>query len=151
MAEFNAVENQIINPGEAFVFTTTPVPCRLGLIRHREGTGNFLLAGYSVLKRICGMLTRNRTSDYEVYFGSNVGIPEGGTVEPISVSISLDGATIPASTMQSTPAAAQEFNNINRAIAVEVWPGCCETITVRNTGTQPIEANSSTIKIIPKF
>lgn len=151
MAEYNAVASQIVNPGEAFIFTTTPVPCRLGLIRHREGTGNFLLAGYSILRRICGMITRNRTSQYEINFGSNVAIPEGGTVAPISVSISLDGTTVQASTMQSTPSAAQEFNNISRDMSVDIWTGCCESISVVNTGTQPIEATSSTITINPKF
>lgn len=151
MAEYNAVASQIINPGEAFIFTTNPVPCKMGLIRHREGTGNFLLAGYSILRRIYGMVTRNKTSLYDIKFGANVAIPEGGTVAPISVAFAIDGTTVPASVMQSTPAAASEFNMVNRDMSVEIWTGCCESVSVINTGTQPIEATASTITINPRI
>ena len=45
MAEYSANAVQTVNPGETIVFTEAPVPCTKGLVRHRDGTGNFLLAG----------------------------------------------------------------------------------------------------------
>ena len=46
MAEYSSVAVQTVNPGETVVFTNTEVPCNRGFVRHRDGTGNFLLAGY---------------------------------------------------------------------------------------------------------
>ncbi len=141
--EFGAVARQTINPGETFVFTLTQVPCnRRGLVRHREGTGNFLLAGVNDPNRIC---CRSRFTNYLVDFGANVAIPEGETVAPISVAIAIDGSTIPASTMTVTPAAVEEFFNISRAITADIFRGCCETVSVRNIGTTPIVAEQANI------
>ena len=45
MAEWTANAVQTVNPGETIVFTENPVPCTRGFVRHRDGSGNFLLAG----------------------------------------------------------------------------------------------------------
>lgn len=140
--EFGAIARQTINPGENFVFTLTQVPCRRGLVRHREGTGNFLLAGVGNQN---GCPCRSKFANYLVDFGANVAIPEGGTVAPISVAITIDGATIPASTMTVTPAAVEEFFNISRAITADIFRGCCETVSVKNIGTTPIVAEQANI------
>lgn len=140
--EFSAVAVQTVNPGETIIFTETNVPCRRGLVRHREGTGNFLLAGVNDPNRIC---CRSRFASYLVDFGANVAIPEGETVAPISVAITIDGATIPASTMTITPAAAGDFFNISRAITADIFRGCCESVAVRNTGTTPILVQQANI------
>ena len=42
MAEYSANSVQVVNPGESIVFTEAPVPCRRGLVRHRDDSGNFL-------------------------------------------------------------------------------------------------------------
>lgn len=135
MAEYSANALQTINPGETVVFTEAPDPCNRGFVRHRDGTGNFLLSGW-VPRKNCRC--KARSARYLVDFGANIAIPEGGTVGPISVAITVDGSTIPASTMISTPAAVEEFNNISRAINVDIWNGCCETLAIRNTSDQPI-------------
>lgn len=137
MAEYTAVAVQTVNPGETVIFTETAEPCRRGFVRHRDGTGNFLLSGWTP-RRGCGCCNRNRSASYLVDFGANIAIAEGGTVEPISLAITIDGARIPASTMTVTPAAVEQFFNVSRAINADVWNGCCETIAIRNTSTQPI-------------
>jgi hypothetical protein len=82
---------------------------------------------------------------YEVDFGANIAIPTGETVGPISLAITLGGATIPASTMIVTPAAVEEYFNVSRAINALVRKGCCETLTVRNTSTIPILVQNANI------
>lgn len=146
MAEFSLNQLQTVNPGETIIFTENPVPCTRGLIMHRDDTGTFLLKGY--VPRQCGCpCRRQRTANYLVDFGANIAIPEGGTVGAISVAITIDGATIPASTMTVTPAAVEEFFNVSRAINAGVFAGCCESIAVRNTSDQPILVQNANIII----
>lgn len=142
MAEYSANAVQTVNPGESIIFTDTPVPCTKGLVRHREGTGNFLLNG-GPTRCYCGCC--RTSSDYLVDFGANIAVPEGGTVEAISVAITLDGATIPSSDMIVTPAAVEEYLNVSRAVHAQIWAGCCETITIRNTSPQPILVQNANV------
>jgi len=147
MAEYSANAVQTVNPGEAIIFTEVVDSCKRGLIRHRNETGSFLLSGWAPRMRRCCCRTGNDSVDYLVDFGCNVAIPTGGTVEPISVALTIDGATIPASTMISTPAAVDEFDNISRAISADIWKGCCETLSVINTTAQPIQVQNANIII----
>lgn len=144
MAEYTANATQTVNPGEVVVFTDTPVPCRRGFVRHREGTGNFLLSGWVPSSYGCGCNHPN-AANYLADFGANIAVPDGETVGPISLAITIDGATIPASTMIVTPAAVEEFFNVSRAINISVWRGCCETVAVRNTSTIPILVQNANI------
>ena len=144
MAEYTSNALQTVNPGETIIFTESPVPCTRGLVRHRDDTGSFLLTGY-VPYNSCGC--RASAANYLVDFGANIAIPTGGTVEAISVAITIDGNTIPASTMIVTPAAVEEFWNVSRAINAQIWRGCCETISVRNTSAQPILVQNANIII----
>ena len=143
MAEYSANAVQVVNPGEAIVFTESPVPCTRGFDRHRDDSGNFLLSGWVPYKPGCRC--KNNSAYYLVDFGANISIPTGGTVGEISVAISVDGATLPASTMTVTPAALNEYFNVSRAINVEVWKNCCETVTVRNISDQPIQVQNANI------
>lgn len=146
MAEFSNNLQQIVNPGETVIFTESPVPCRRGLIRHRDDTGNFLLVGYIPRQYGC-RCQRQQDANYLVDFGANIAIPTGGTVEAISLALSVDGATVPASNMIVTPAAAEQFFNVSRAINVAVFGGCCESLAVRNTSSQPILVQNANIII----
>lgn len=138
MAEYSANAVQIVNPGESIIFTESPVPCKRGLVKHRDDSGNFLLSGWCPCR--C-----NANAEYLIDFGCNISIPEGGTVEEISVAIALDGSTLSSSTMRATPAAVDEYFNVSRAINVNIWNGCCETITIRNISDQPIQVESANI------
>ncbi len=144
MAEYSANAVQIVNPGETVIFTESPEPCARGFVRHRDGTGNFLLSGWVPSVPGCRCQQR-KTANYLVDFGANISIPEGGTVEEISVAISVDGATLPASTMTVTPAAVNQYFNVSRAINAGVWKNCCETVSVRNISNQAIQIQNANI------
>lgn len=137
MAEYTANGTQTINPGEVAVFTNAPSPCRRNLVRWRSGTGNFVLSGWVPNRGGC-QCNRQNTANYLVDFGANIAIPTGETVGPISVAITLGGSTIPSSTMIVTPAAVEQFFNVSRAINADVFRGCCETLSIRNTSDIPI-------------
>ena len=142
MAEYSANAIQIVNPGETVIFTESPEPCFRGLVRHRDGTGNFLLSGWSPRRSCC---CRRNDPEYLIDFGANISIPADGTVEAISLAITVDGATVPASNMIVNPAAVDEYFNVSRAINVDVWRGCCETVSIRNTSTQPIQVQNANV------
>ena len=143
MAEYSANAVQTVNPGESIVFTETAVPCRRGFVKHRESSGNFLLSGWVPTCPACGM--RNRSANYFVDFGANIAVPTGSTVGEISVAISLDGSTLPATQMIVTPAAVEEFFNVSRATNIGIWNGCCETVTIRNTSSIPILVQNANV------
>lgn len=142
MAEYSANAVQTVNPGESIIFTENPVPCTRGFVRHREGSGNFLLAG-KVLRNSCGCCAKS--ANYLVDFGANIAVPTGGTVSAISVAIAIDGSTIPASEMEVTPAEVEQYFNVSRAINAQIWAGCCETVTIRNTSDQPILVENANV------
>lgn len=146
MAEYSNNNQQQVNPGETVIFTENPVPCRRGLIRHRDDTGNFLLVGY-VPRQFGCRCNRQDSANYLVDFGANIAIPTGGTVGAISLAITVDGATIPTSTMTVTPAAVEQFFNVSRAINAAVFAGCCQALAVRNTSDQPILVQNANIII----
>ena len=147
MAEYSANAVQTVNPGESIIFTDTPVPCERGFIRHRDDSGSFLLSGY-VPGNNCGCnccRNRNGNASYLVDFGANIAVPTGETVGEISVALTIDGSTVPASTMIVTPAAVEEYFNVSRAINVQVWRGCCETVSIRNTSDIPILVQNANV------
>ena len=146
MAEFSANALQTVNPGETVIFTENPVPCNRGLIQHRDDTGSFLLKGFVPRQYGCSC-RRQKFANYLVDFGANIAIPTGGTVEAISLAITIDGNTLPASNMIVTPAAVEEFFNVSRAINANIFAGCCESIAVRNTSTQPVLVQNANIII----
>lgn len=143
MAEYSANAIQVVNPGESVVFTDSPVPCTRGLVRHRDGSGSFLLSGWVPTKG-CFRMQPN-SAVYLVDFGANISVPEGGTAGEISVAIAIDGTTVPASEMIVTPAAVDEYFNVSRAINVDIWRGCCETVSIRNTSDQAIQVQNANV------
>lgn len=144
MAEYSANATQIVNPGETIVFTTTDIPCGRGFVRHRDGSGSFLLSGWIPRQYGCPCC-RAKQANYLVDFGANISIPTGGTVGPISVAIAIDGATLPSTTMEVTPAAVNESFNVSRATNLQIWANCCETVSVRNTSDQAIQVSKANV------
>ena len=51
----------------------------------------------------------------------------------------------PPSDMIITPAAVEEYFNVSRAVNAQIWAGCCETITIRNTSPQPILVQNANV------
>ena len=148
MAEWTSVARQIVNPGEAIVFTENPVRCTKGLIKHLDDSGLFNLNGRSdctVVRQCC--CQQNDCIQYDVSFGANIAIPEGETVGPISVAFAVGNSTRLGTTMISTPAAVEEFNNISRSANVPVFKNCCQDFAIINTSTIPIAVTNANVKI----
>lgn len=134
MAEFTNVQLQTVDEGQYVVFSETPIPGGCN-INHREGSGVVRLRS----------ITQQCRSRYKITFGANVQIPEGGTVEEISLAISLDGEALGSATMIVTPAAVEDLWNVFAAVYVDVPRGCCVTIAVQNTSAQPIEIQNANL------
>ena len=128
---------QLLNSGQM-----TQEQCNRGLVRHRDETGNFLLAG-RVRCRRC-----QNAAQYKISVCSNITVAEGGTAGPVTIALVVDGAVIPASQMEETIDTVGDFANVARTIDIPIWAGCCQTVTLRNTGTQPIQARNTNIDII---
>ena len=146
MAEWSANASQTVNPGETVIFTETEVPCTRGFVRHREGTGDFVLAGWVPSRGGCRCRCKQANSAiYNVGFSGNIAIPTGETVGEISLAITVNGTTIPSSTMIQTPAAVEEYANVSVEKAVPIWRNCCQTVAVRNTSSVPILVQNANI------
>lgn len=150
-AEYSANAEQLVLPNQPVIFTESPVPCNRGFIFHRDESGIFRLA--SLARRIfaggCGCCRKFLETQYRVEFHANIAIPEGGTVEPISLAVSIDGQVDPSSLMEITPAAVDQYGNVSAGIIVSVPSVCgCETISIVNTGTTETGINVRNANII---
>lgn len=75
-------------------------------------------------------------STYEIQFSGNIGGDTAGT--PVQLAVALGPTALPETVMVSTPAAANEFNNVSTGTFVR--NNCCDfdRISVVNTGTVPV-------------
>lgn len=150
-AEYSANAEQLVLPNQPVIFTESPVPCNRGFIFHRDESGIFRLA--SLARRIfaggCCCCRKLLETQYRVEFHANIAILEGGTVEPISLAVSIDGQVDPSSLMEITPAAVDQYGNVSAGIIVSVPSVCgCETISIVNTGTTETGINVRNANII---
>ena len=145
-AEYSANAAQVVPANSSVIFTESPVPCRQGLIYHRDGSGLFRLANRFFRRNINSCWNRN--SNYVVSFHANIGIPTGGTVEAISLAIAIDGEIDASSQMITVPAAVENLDNVGAEVIVTVPYLCgCSTVSVRNTSTQPITVQNANLVI----
>ena len=100
MAEFTAIAIQEIAENQNVLFTETPICPTRGII-YRKGSG---------IVRVSGNSPQGRAR-YLVSFSGNIQIPTGGTVEEISIAISIDGEPLASTQMIVTPAAVENFFN----------------------------------------
>ena len=128
MAEFTAVARQTVEPNQVILFTDVAVRGN-NSIMHREGSGLVTLRGLTC----CQPRAR-----FKVSFGGNIAVPTDGVVGPISVAIAIDGEPVASSRMIATPAAIEEFFNVNRDMHIDVPAGCCTQISVENTSDSVI-------------
>lgn len=129
----NAVQTVAANQN---VYFTDSVVCGNCAIEHRDGSGLITLRG------ITNTQCRAR---FRIHFGANAAISEGGTVEPISLAISLDGEAVPATTMTITPAAIGDFFNVSASIFIDIPRGCCSHISIKNISTQAIDIQNANL------
>lgn len=134
--EITANALQTVAAGQNVQFTNqvTSGSCS---ISHRAGSGLISLRG----------ITNQCRARFKVSFGGNIGLPTGGTVGAISLAIAVDGEPIATTTMTTTPAAVEEFNNIFGAIFIDIPRGCCSSISVINTTTQAVDVQNANLII----
>lgn len=143
-AEYSANAAQVVPANGSVIFTESSVPCNCGFIYHRNESGLFRLVNRFFRQNVTQNWRRN--ANYEVGFHANIAIPTGGTVEPISLAVFVDGEEDPSSIMTITPAAVEEFGNVGAGIIVQVPCVClCSSVSVRNISTQPITVQNANI------
>lgn len=122
MAEFvQAQSPQNVAFGQNLLLIDS-IPCNRGYVVHRNGSGILTLRG-------CGS---NCFARYQVSYGANIAVPEGGTPGAIALALALNGEPILNSRAIVTPTAVEEYNSVSRTIAITVPRGCCYTLAIEN-------------------
>lgn len=138
MAAYGNNTIQTVAANSPVVFTDTLVPCNRGLVRHNDGTPTFLLDGWSPYPESSCPCCTNNDALYEVHVKANIAIPTGGTAGEISLAIAVNGTVLPISEMVVTPTAVENYFNVSVDMPVEIWNGCCQTVTLINASDQAI-------------
>ncbi len=139
MASYVTTTDTLVALNNTIPFNSVSIPCNKG----------------NVIPIVPGILnlngnTSNRFARYEVILQGNIQIPEGGTVTPIAIGITLNGAVIPESVAIVTPAAAEEYWHVNTSAFVTVPCGCCLTVSgvyVDGTEDDPTTTPTPSIQI----
>lgn len=133
--EITANAVQTVRSNLNVLFSDTIVGCNSCSITHREGSGLVTLRG----------LTAQCRARYRVSFGANIAVPTGETVGPISLGIAINGEAVATTTMITTPAAVEEYNNVFGAIFLDVPRDCCFQISVKNISDVPINVQNANL------
>ena len=120
MAEYLANAVQSVSLNNPLLFTAS-IPCTKGYVYHEDETGIFTLKG----------VTNNCFARYQVTYNGNIAIPEGGTVTPIALAITVNGEPRVTSRAIFTPAAVSEYGNVTSTAIITVPKGCCFSMSVR--------------------
>lgn len=124
MAEYlaNAVQSVALN---APVIFTASIPCNRGYVYHEDETGVFILRGIVNCPNAC-------FAQYQVTFNGNIALPEGATVVPVALAISVNGEPRLTSRAIYTPAAVDEYGNVTSTAIIKVPRGCCFSLSVES-------------------
>ena len=137
-AEYSFVPVQTVEVDENVFFYNGFRACRKGFISHRDDSGIFTLQGS---KNGC-------VAKYKVSFQANIAIAEGGTVEPISVALILNGEVLRNALAIVTPAAIGDFWSVSVETFIEIPSGSCVTVSVENLSeTTAIDVTNANIII----
>lgn len=134
-AEYSRIATQTVAADENVLFDNGCRACRKGFIQHRDGSGIFFLKGTS----------NGCRAVYRVTFNGNIAIATGGTVEPISVALTINGEELGNATAIVTPAAIGDFFNVSVTTFIEIPCGCCVTVSVENASGTAIDVTNSNI------
>lgn len=114
----NAVQEVSLN---APIIFTASIPCTKGYVYHEDETGIFILRG----------ITCNQCfATYRVTYNGNIAIPEGGTVTPIAIALTVNGEPRLTSRAIFTPAAVGDYGNVTSTAIIKVPKGCCFSLSV---------------------
>lgn len=128
----NAVQTVAANQNVYFTDKVTDGNC---CIMHRDDSGLVTLKG----------VTNQCRARYKVSFGGNIAIATGGTIEAISLALTIEGEPVGATTMTVVPAAVGDFWNVFSTVFIDVPRGCCVTASVRNISTQAIDVQNANL------
>ncbi len=135
-AEYSRVDLQTISVDENVTFMDGDRACRKGYISHRSGSGIFFLKGSN----------NGCKAVYRVTFNANIAVAEEGTLEPISIALTINGEALGNATAIVTPAAIGDFFNVSVSTFVDIPCGCCVTVSVENTSeTTDIDVTNANI------
>ena len=121
-AEYLANAVQAVSLNAPVIFSAS-IPCTKGYVYHEDETGIFILRGIT-----CGQ----SFATYQITFNANIAIPEGGTVAPIAVAVTINGEPRPTSRAIITPAAVGDYGNVTSTTIVKVPRGCCFSLAIEN-------------------
>ena len=135
-AEYSAIPVQTIAVDENVIFANGSRACHKGYIQHRDTSGIFFLKG----------ATNGCRAVYRVTFNGNIAIATGGTVEPISVALTINGEALGNALATVTPTVAEAFFNVSITTFIEIPCGCCVTVSVENVSdTTDIDVQNANI------
>jgi len=115
----NAVQSVALN---APIIFSASIPCTRGCVYHEDETGVFILRGN----------TNQCFATYQITFNGNIVIPEGGTVTPIAIAITVNGEPRVTSRAIFTPAAVEDYGNVTSTAIIKVPRGCCFSVSVES-------------------
>lgn len=118
---YNDVQEVALNSPILF---RASIPCNRGYVYHEDETGNFILRGANS-GNCC-----NQYAHYQVTFNGNIAIPEGGTVTPIAVALTINGEPRLTSRAIYTPAAVGDYGNVTSTAIIKVPRCCCFSLGV---------------------
>ena len=135
-AEYSAIPVQTIAVGENVIFANGSRACHKGYIQHRDTSGIFFLKG----------ATNGCRAVYRVTFNGNIAIAEGGTVEPVSIALTINGEELGNALATVTPAAIGDFFNVSVTTFIDIPCGCCVTVSIENVSdTTAIDVSNANI------
>lgn len=134
-AEYSGIALQTVAVDDNILFENGNRCCRKGFISHRDDSGIFFLKG----------ATNGCKAIYKVHFDGNIAIATGGTVEPISVAITINGEALGNATAIATPAAIGDFWNVAITTFIDIPCSCCVTVSVENTSDTAIDVTNANI------
>ena len=135
-AEYSAIAVQSVAVDENILFNNGSRACRKGFIQHRDDSGIFFLKGSS----------NGCRAVYRVTFNGNIAIATGGTVEPISVALTINGEELGNAIATVTPTVAEAFFNVSVTTFIEIPCGCCVTVSVENvSATTAIDVTNANV------
>ena len=141
MAEYVYNEIQTLQPGAAAQLETA-IRCNKGLVIHRPGSGILTLRGR--VNNPCAQFAR-----YRVAYDGNIAVPTGGTAGEIQLALAIGGEVVPTSIAAATPAAVDQYWNVNGFAIIDVPTGCCYTVSVENASvsTDPATTPASALNL----
>lgn len=139
MAEFTYNPVQEVESNQAILLNDS-IRCNRGYVFHYNESGVVTLMG--IVNSACGSFAR-----YQVTFNGNISIPDGGTVDEISIALANEGEPIQTSRARVTPAAADEYFNVTSTAIITVPKGCCAHVSVENTSDQSINVQNANLVV----